>query len=133
MSEKRDYNRIFYIVFENTKNTSWWQFILDKEINHCYAITPVDDNNSIALQHTLGGIEIAAFKTNISDLALNIIKHNKKVIRMIATQDINTKLRLSLFRNCVGLCKDLIGLNKPFMVTPKQLYRYLKTRGDYEE
>ncbi len=102
---------------------------MDKEINHCYAITPVNDNNSIALQQTLGGIEITAFKTNISDLALNIIKHNKKVIRMIATQDINTKLRLRLFRDCVGLCKDLIGLNKPFIVTPKQLYRYLKAQG----
>ena len=130
MSEKKGYSRIFYIVFENIKNTFWWQFILDKEINHCYAITPVDDNSSIVLQQTLtSGIEITAFKINISDLALNIIKHNKKVIRMIATQDVNTKLRLRLFRNCVGLCKDLIGLNKPFMVTAKQLYGYLKTRG----
>ncbi len=132
MSEKKEYNRIFYIVFENTKNTPWWQLFLDKEINHCYAITPVDDNNSIMLTQTLAsGIEITAFRTNISDLALNIIEHNKKVIRMIATQNINTKLRLRLFRDCVGLCKDLIGLDKPFMVTPKQLYRYLKTRGEY--
>ena len=126
MSEKKEYNRIFYIVFINIRQNRWWKRFVDKEINHCYAITDCGNDRAIMINQAEGGIEINTYHSNACDLATDIAGRNKNIVKAVVKQEDIVKLRFRFLRNCVGLCMDLIGFKKHFVFTPKQFYNSLK-------
>ena len=129
MKEEK-YKRVYYIIFENIPVYKVWKIFLSNRINHCYAVTAVTKGSSIVINQTEKGLYVDAYRRSSIDIVECCIKKGRKVLRAeveFRSPNISNKL---FSRSCVGICKELLGINKPFMFTPMQLYDYLKRRED---
>jgi len=73
------------------------------------------------------------FNPNYSRTDLSIIAYNDLMCTLsnekhyiITSIKNNRKPFIPMFSTCVGFAKSIIGIYKPFIFTPKQLYKYLK-------
>ena len=93
--------------------------MLHPEIKHCYVVIP-HDGQWLALGKSTEGIELMIVD-NITDVVQNDILIKSKVTR--------PKRGLFMLNTCVGYTKQVLGISKPFIWTPYQLYRYLEKQN----
>ena len=86
------------------------------EIRHCYVVIP-NDGEWFAVGKSTQGIEFMIVD-NITDVVENDI--------LIKSQVNRPKRGLFMLNTCVWYTKQVLGINKPFIWTPYQLYRYLE-------
>lgn len=103
------------IVFDN-ECKRWYSRFLNKHVNHCY-LCVADSGKWLTVEPTQECVNIG-----FSDKLPAGILYCKVPLNSINGYP--------FFPSCVGLVKHLCGINKPFIVTPWQLYKYL--RGRYE-
>ena len=104
-----------YVVFcDDSKH--WWSPILHPTIRHCYVIKP-ENGKWIVHSKTTKGVEMYT-TDDVTDVVENDIIV-KAVIR-------EPRRGLFMLNTCVGHTKQVLGITKPFIWTPYQLYRYLK-------
>ena len=133
-----NYKREFYIFFFNIKEFRWWKLFLSKEINHC-AVVEVkryDDinvylrienlNNLIYSEFYFGDVGDKVFKKTIESDELKKCLYYKTTLNP-------EKRFVSFFRfQCVTFTKKILNINKYFIFTPNQLYKYLLKYGAKE-
>lgn len=104
-----------YVVF-NKGNSHWIAKLLHKDISHCFTITP-DKGKWIVCNRALDSFDLYTIN-NHSD-----ILSESYVIKVKAEPN-----RLGLFslNTCVGQVKRQLGIRKPFIWTPYQLFKYLR-------
>lgn len=124
MSEKK-YRRVYYVVFEKNTHPRWWKIFLNKEVNHCYLITPVTDCTCVLMNPTEGGVAVYTYSKSAFQMLEKLTNICSIVKRYEVHDEDIKKIRLRLFRNCVGFCKDLLGIHQFFIFTPKQLLEYV--------
>ena len=64
------------------------------------------------------------------DPLLRIMHTDIKCIKIKCDPDPTKKFSIFHHLNCVSVVKKVLGINRPLTVTPKQLYRYLETKGE---
>jgi len=106
---------IAYVAFSIDEG-HWWSWMLHPEIRHCYVVIP-NNGEWFALGKSTEGIELMIVD-NITDVVENDI--------LIKSQVHRPKRGLFMLNTCVGYTKQVLGINKPFIWTPYQLYRYLE-------
>ena len=106
-----------YVVFVNVKGHWWCRFL--SPINHCFLML-IDNGRYIIMNKTTKGIEVYTVD-DVSD-----ILKDKYVMKV---QESKTGGGLSMLNTCVGLTKRYLGINKPFILTPNQLYKYLEAKN----
>ena len=104
-----------YVVFERVKHR-WWNYFLSRDINHCYIVEPYADK-FIALNKTTHSLEVFL----IDDFS--VILSECKVIK---AHKVKAKQSLLNLNTCVTLTKNYLGVKKPFIFTPYQLYKHLR-------
>ncbi len=125
MPKRKEYSRIYYIVFTKLPRLRWWQFFVSKEINHCYVITAVTEDTSIVINQTERGTVIEGYDKSVEDLVINANHpHNQIVWQKVKLSDFK-KNRVAISRTCIGMTKDMLGIRKPFIITAQQLFNYL--------
>jgi hypothetical protein len=123
------YQRTFIIVFKPADKQSWWVHWIDKNFSHCFLATYTDDKHSVVIEPSEGGIALNIVKKPIEELAAGYKKKCWVVADYTAKECNMIQPRLKFFRNCVGICKDFLGINKWWIITPKQLYGEVKKNG----
>ena len=119
------YTRVIYVVFTRVPKRIWSTF-LNKKMNHCYFITPIDDHKTLMINQTAGGSEINVYPATLHELAKNVIDTGAvDIMRWVTTEKELGNNKMRFFRTCVGSCKDAMGIAKPGITTPKQLYKYM--------
>jgi len=104
-----------YVVFCNDSK-HWWSPILHPTIRHCYVIKP-ENGAWLVYAKTTKGVEMY-----VTDDVTDVIENDiivKAVIR-------ESRRGLLMLNTCVGYTKQVLGINNPFILTPYQLYRYLR-------
>ncbi len=120
--EERKYSREYYVVFVPANNNRWWNGFLNKKICHCFLVT-AGASGSVTINTSVGGIKVQTYKESMENIAISCLQKGYKVLYK-KTEDMN-KPRMKFFRSCVGVTKDMLGINNLMIITAKQLYNYL--------
>jgi len=116
----------YYIVFEKTKCVHWLTRFLDSQIQHCYAVGK-----------SSGGRFWKVIEPGVNNLAVSLksvsqypsirdIAGDEAVIVRVKTELKQTKPQIRFcLRSCVEVVKSLLGIQRAFIITPRQLYIYL--------
>lgn len=107
-----------YVVFENVKGHWWCRFL--SPINHCFLML-VDNGRYIIMNKTTTGLEV---------YTLNDVSGILKDKYVIKAQENKTGGLIPMLNTCVGITKRYLGINKPFILTPRQLYKYLEVQNN---
>jgi hypothetical protein len=105
-----------YIVFTDDQK-HWWSGFLKKGIRHCYVVIP-SDNKLITYAKTHKGFDLFTTDAEKGIIGTSYILYSYKP----------KKCRRGLFmlNTCVGHTKQILGINNPFILTPYQLYKYVR-------
>lgn len=104
-----------YVVFTRGQR-HWITKYLHKDINHCFVLQQ-DKGKWIVFDSSTYGAEMYTI-SNHSD-----ILSNSYVIKV----NVNDEPRpLLMLNTCVGHVKHQLGIRKPFIWTPYQLFKYLR-------
>jgi hypothetical protein len=116
----------WYVIFAPTRTKHWIYRFIDPYFQHCYMVKEdlglwvIVDSKSC---HTSVTTELVQDFPHIRLLCPNSI-----IIPVQVRIDIaKDKWHLGM-NTCVDVCKGLLGLNKFWIWTPYQLYRYLYER-----
>ncbi|MCT4574810.1 MAG: hypothetical protein OIF36_04475 [Alphaproteobacteria bacterium] len=121
------------MINNNSSNNAWVVFCKNTDLRilkflksgfkHCFVILN-DGDNWITYDPMSSFTDIMVHKTPISfDLPGWFAKRGDKVIRTFKVKH-NNVVPLS-FYTCVESVKRILGINKVFILTPYQLYKYL--------
>jgi hypothetical protein len=105
------------IIGFTSKTSSILSKLLCRKFRHCAVIFETD-NGRILAQIGMNGIRIIP----VGDNEIKILESHGGVFVEAAAQNRKTCNALT----CVGFAKRALGISKPFIWTPDQLYRYLK-------
>ena len=108
--------RYQYIFF---KHSELKVFKALKEFGHVF-IVKINHNAVIKIDPLATGLDIEVINNKI----LRLYKKQYKYV-LIHINDNSLQLGLPMLKTCVGVAKSLLGINNPFILTPKQLYNYL--------
>ena len=108
-----------YVVFTKDSD-NWWSQFLDTDIQHCYVVIPSVDC-CIVHSKTTGIFDLY----NESDIN-GIIGINPI---MLSYKQNPSPRSIFMLNTCVGHTKQILGINKPFIWTPYQLYKYLRNNN----
>lgn len=127
------FNKVFYVFFKKSASTSWYfKYILDPDISHCLTLEEHVVNGYTFYQKVESLYNYAETEVLFEPLKdiISRLEFKYKVIKVnisINPYKISSKL---VHMNCVGLTKRLLGVDKTFILTPKQLYTYLIGKGN---
>ncbi len=82
----------------------WWTRFLHPKINHCYLMT-IDRGRVIV------------YEKGITE------------VKVYTIDEIESRQGLFMLNTCVGHIKQLLGINRPFIWTPYQLYKYIGSKS----
>ena len=126
--QAEQYARDYYVAFRKSDKFSWWNLFIGKELGHCLAFTPLVSGSWIMIDTTLGGIFIVEYLTK--EHIFNDITSKFDYIVEIRTD--YGKLFSPRYKGlitCVSVIKNLLGIKKWWIISPKQLLRELEKNG----
>ena len=103
--------QIAVIVFANT-NTHWTARVLNPNVNHCF-LCVMDRGRWVVIERSYIGVELY-----VLDRLPDGVYYQEVTI---------TKPLPCLFPTCVGIVKSMTGVFNPFIITPFQLLKYMRT------
>jgi len=109
-------DRAAYVVFEDDSG-HWWSPFLKKDIRHCFVIIP---HNGQWITHEKISQDFVIISTSEPIYSGRIVKTERKKV----------KKGLFMLNTCVSHTKQILGINNPFIITPNQLYKYLRSNNE---
>jgi len=105
-----------FVVFINDDG-HWWSRFLHKEIKHCFVLKP-NGQDYIVYGRTTKKFDLFTVtdKNAILDEPFIMMGYKQK----------HPVRSLFMLNTCVGHTKQLLGINRPFIWTPYQLYKYMR-------
>ena len=117
-----DEGREYYVVFGKAKiKMPWW---IDRDFQHCYVVRKEYDRIWTVIEDTYNHLCVHPFLVEDYPELRDLVGYDAKVIR---TNRVIKDVKRGMFCvfSCVEVCKAVLGIDKPGILTPKQLYRYL--------
>jgi hypothetical protein len=105
-----------FVVF--TGDTGhWWSRFIREDMGHCYVIVPSNGKFIVAGKNT-GKYELYNVDSINDIIGANDIT--------VGYKQEATSINLFALNTCVGNVKQMLGIKKPFIWTPYQLYKHIK-------
>ena len=99
----------------------WWSRFLHPQIKHCYVVVPSYDGAWIGYSKGADGLDVMV-SDNVHDIAGDDL--------LVRSNAVRGKRGLFMLNTCVGHTKQVLGISKPFIWTPYQLYKYLRKQNE---
>ena len=109
-----------YVIFEDDSG-HWYSNWLKKGIRHCYVVVPSIDC-CIVHSRTTANFDL------FNEIDINGIIGPNAIV--MGYKQKPSARSLFMLNTCVGHTKQLLGINKPFIWTPYQLYKYLRNENE---
>lgn len=115
-----------YVAFTDKSGQPWLRFFCGNRFQHC-SVHLQDDKGWTSIEGLAGYTEIIRHEVNADfDLPRMLSDQGMTVVKTKLRRDKKTKKILApAFFSCVELAKRILGLRKPMIITPAQLYRQL--------
>ena len=122
MDDITDERRYYYVIFKKSKIKAWYMRFLHKSISHVLIARKSDGRQFWIITNYQGGNVL----TNICEVC-NIadIYPDCKIIKVWSKLNEKPSYRFWHF-NCVEIVKMILGVRNCKVITPYQLYKYLK-------
>lgn len=128
-----DMKKTAYVFFKEADHKFWYLRLLDRKLTHCFTYE----------HQLLGGYDCFLKVENLYNCfdtqilfgtKKDLLSHHIGVRCIQITLDVDPLKTTHDFMpiNCVSLTKKQIGINKPFIITPKQLLNHLLSIGGQE-
>lgn len=125
IEEPQTKNQKFYVIFTDHGNV-WWLKWLKPGFRHCL-VAVEEEGNWAYIEAVLSGMEIKA--TTVNCLGV-LAADGCTVVEARQFQKLYHKLAPIEPISCVTVVKRILRLNHWFILTPHQLYKYLKKSVD---
>lgn len=123
-------NQWYYVAFIGTNTNNWYEKIEKQGFNHVIIFYQHDDSYYTILEHVktfvnFGVVEKDALDEFLKDAIVLRVK-SKRIVRpkwwwWIPTPD-----------TCVTIVKQVLGVRKPFIWSPYQLYKHIIKEHKWE-
>lgn len=123
-----NYERTYYVCFRKADKWSWWHIFTGKKYAHCASFTPLVAGNWLFIDPTSGGIfiiEYLSYQHIINDLT----RQFQVMLEIKTNYDKLYTPRAKGILTCVSVIKNMLGIKKWWIVTPKQLMKELYKNG----
>lgn len=117
-----------YVMF--CDGTHAFKKLLKPGFGHCYVIKEFKKNQWVVLDPTPTHLNVRPITTQ--KFLPWYFKSTKGHEWIQVNQEADNKEKMR-GRNCVTAVKYIIGLHQPWIITPWQLYQFLKNKGDCDE
>ncbi len=111
------------VVFSGKNGTHWAQSVLHEGFKHCFVVVLDYNNNWIVLDQTRDGPDIYFLGPEDYDVVQLYVNMGMRTLTVDVPR--NRVIYPMMLSNCVGVVKSVLGLRKPFIITPLGLWRYL--------
>ena len=110
----------YYLIFKRIGKWRWWNIFTGKQFAHVFLITELGARTTAVFDTSKGTVKIWKVNRNAEKMVLDYYRHGFIVgTYLVKEQDKG----LQAFISCVGFCKYILGINKWWILTPKQLYK----------
>jgi len=114
----------WYVAFVGERGRNPWDIFTGKGFRHCYAFR-WDGWNWIVVDSISSGTEVCILPFgNEVDLPAKIVEDGQKVVYVVKQK--HNKFIFRGILTCVSSVKHLLGIRAWWVVTPKQLFNYVK-------
>ena len=117
----------WFVVFTDSGRWNLWDIATSKGFRHCFAVR-WDGFNWICVDPLGSWLEVQVMPYGHEDNVPQMMLELGHKVVYVRKQRKN-KLILRGLMTCVSIMKHLIGVNAYWVVTPKQLYNYLRKRN----
>jgi hypothetical protein len=105
----------YYVVFTQGDG-GWWECFLNRDIQHCYLVKP-QAGKWMLVSKCVRDMDIRILDD------FSVVTPNTLAIKVTAKECVRGLL---MANTCVGHVKQVLGIRNPFILTPYQLYKYLR-------
>lgn len=116
----------YYFAFGDSTFSHLWDIFTRKGFRHCCAFK-WDGFNWLLIDPLGQGLDITILNYTNEDDVPSIFKQAGWTVIRVKT--INDKFIFRGLMTCVTVCKQLVGIKACWVVTPWQLYNYIKRRN----
>ena len=127
--------KTFYVFFTSAVQLPWYLKGIEKSMSHCFTIEHQELGGYdcfMALEHLTNYIDTGVYLVPIEDVIdrLRMTKPYKIIKINIEVNPFKSMNIMPL--DCASLVKKSLGINRPLVFTPKQLYKHLLSIGGKE-
>lgn len=113
-------------MFQDSKDKRWWNFFTRKGFEHVDLFIL---NNDIMTCISPSYDRLNIYSTSVfKDLKDKSLYDNISLYEVKNFNPRQLKLKVFMLGTCVGICKKFLGIKKPLLYTPYQLYKYLEKK-----
>ena len=121
----------FYVFFCEA-DLPWYLKSLKKNFKHCFVLehqTIGGYDLFLKIEQLTNIVEVTPFMRTLQEI-LDVVPTTTKyeLIKINIDVDRNKPYTPFSLMSCVSLTKKLLGISKPLIITPHQLYKYLLTK-----
>ena len=115
----------WHVIFTNADNTHFVHRFLDPYFQHCYIIRREGDQ-WLVIDPKRSHIDAYLLPVYLYSTIRELIKPTDVSIKVIARIDLKKDRAHPCIINCVEVVKGFLGIKEPWVLTPLQLYNYLR-------
>lgn len=122
-----------YIFFRESDHRPWYFRFLDRKFTHCFTYEHqlLGGYDSFIKMENLYNTIDSQIYFGSGDQLLELFEDCKCLLITVDVDPLKPMCRIQPI-TCVTLIKKQLGIDKPFIITPKQLYNHLITKGGTE-
>jgi len=128
--------RTFYCLFTEAVQLPWYFSKLDTQLSHCFTVEHQvigEYDCFMALEHLTNFIDTRTYLIPIDDIIERYrMDKDYRIIKISLDVDPLKRMNPFMHLNCASLVKKSLGINRPTVFTPKQLYKHLLSIGGEE-
>lgn len=117
--------RRFYVVFQE-ETSLWWLRLLRPGFRHCYILAPLENNCWLELNPTSNFFYFTVHRFGPGYDYLGFLAGQGCSIAEAEVEMVPHRPLPLFFFNCVEFVKHALGINNRLIITPYQLWKYLK-------
>lgn len=116
-----------YLVCFQPKETG--TSLLGRLFGHVILWRNINAICSVRIEPTLEGMLIVPYNQNVNNFMESLAKEYKTYIWRTKTEDFSKKSYFPELFTCVSVAKRLLGIQKWWIITPRQLEKYISSKN----
>ena len=122
---EKDYTYDYLVCFQPKKTGTSW---IGKIFGHVILWRNVNAICSIRIEPTLQGMLIVPYNQNVNNFIDSLGKEYRTYIWRTNSKDLVQSNYIPEIFNCVSVAKRLLGIQKWYIITPRQLEEFIKSK-----
>lgn len=107
----------------------WYLRRLHPAWRHCLLLRYAGPQTTLIAEHVGSYARMEILPASIGECARNLQTENGTLILLVEADRPTPKAMMRGPMSCVEFVKALLGIGRPWIVTPRQLYRHLRKQG----